>query len=162
MLSIHHSFTGGPVKKAHHPHPRYLHRNEEGVLVDEVVIRQRAGEARRMADRERKNRVVKRKLKNQRINYLALDLIEYRTIRQGNWYDQHRDEDIEDRSFWCLEQMFIFKDIYATMKLRPMRPLEVEQMSAHPHFEDAMEICQKMGLHPLMKLQCHYNVYHVQ
>ena len=44
---------GGPVKKARRPRPRYLRRNEEGVLVDEVVIRQREGEARRMADRER-------------------------------------------------------------------------------------------------------------
>ena len=104
----------------------------------------------------------KRKLKSQRPDYLSMDLIEYRTIRQGNWYDHARDEDIEDMSFWCLEQYFIFKDVYASMNLRPMCPLAVDKMSSHPHFEEAMAICQKMGLHPLMKLQCHYHVYHVQ
>ena len=70
-----------------------------------------------------------------------MDLIEYRTIRQGNWYDQPRDEDIEDRGFWCLEQYFIFKDVYASMHLRPMRPLAVDKMISYPHFEDAMAIC---------------------
>ena len=121
-----------------------------------------ADQAKRAADRERKNRAAKRKLKTQCVDYSTMDFIEYRTIRQGNWYDQPRDEEIEDRSFWCLEQYFIFKDVYANMKLRPMHPLAVNNMSSHPHFEEAMAICQKMGLHPLMKLQCHYHVYHVQ
>ena len=117
VLSIHTSFTGGSRKKVRRPRPRYLRENEEGVLVDEVVIRQRVAEEKRMADqakrtadRERKNRAAKRKLKSQRPDYFTMDLIEYLTIRQGNWYDQPRDEDIEDRGFWCLEQYFIFKD----------------------------------------------------
>ena len=110
MLSIHPSLTGGSRKKVRRPRPRYLRENEEGVLVDEVVIRQRVAEDKRMADqakkaadRERKNRATKRKLKSQRSDYLSMDLIDCRTIRQGNWYDQPRDEDIEDRGFWCLE-----------------------------------------------------------
>ena len=117
MLSIPLLFTGGSRKKIPRPRPRYFHQTEEGRLVDEVVVRQRVSDKRRMADqerrtadRERRNRAAKRKVKTQRVDYSTMDLIEYRTIRQGNWYDHPRDEDIEDRSFWCLEQYFIFKD----------------------------------------------------
>lgn len=48
------------------------------------------------------------------------------------------------------------------MKLRPMRPLGVTYMRAHPNFTQAMSVCQKMGLHHLMGIKCNYNPYLVE
>ena len=83
MLPIHPSFTGGSRKKVRRARPRYLRENEEGVLVDEVVARQRVAEEKRMADqakkvadRERKNRAAKCKMMSQRPDYFTMDLIE--------------------------------------------------------------------------------------
>jgi hypothetical protein len=44
--------------------------------------------------------------------------ISYIAIHQKNWYeDLERDNDIEDKRFWCMEQEYIFKDIYEPMRI---------------------------------------------
>ncbi|KAK1662048.1 hypothetical protein QYE76_050207 [Lolium multiflorum] len=79
--------------------------------------------------------------------------------RQKNWYeDVERELDIEDRRFWCMEQIYIFKDIYEPMKkVRPMQAIDVEVLSQNNHFEDAIWVTGRMGLQKLMKVQCDYN-----
>jgi hypothetical protein len=51
-----------------------------------------------------------------------MDSVSYAAIRQKNWYeDVEREFDIEDSRFWCMEQLYVYKDIYETMKkVRPM------------------------------------------
>jgi hypothetical protein len=97
-LSVHLSFTGGsglPKRK------RRLILNEEGVLVDEVVIRQRQREAARKAEKEKaaKAQARCRKGKATRPNYKSMPEAEYILVRRNNWYATARDEDIEDRGF---------------------------------------------------------------
>jgi hypothetical protein len=99
MLPMPLSFTGGssvPKRK------RRLIRNEEGVLVDEVVIRQRQREAARKAEKEKaaKAQARRRKGKATRPNYKSMPEAEYILVRRTNWYATPRDEDIEDRGFW--------------------------------------------------------------
>ena len=60
-----------------------------------------------------------------------MDGVDYASIRQGDWYTSfERDEEIEDSNFWCMEQLFIYKDIYATMAhpVRPMHPLDLQYL----------------------------------
>jgi hypothetical protein len=83
-----------------------------------------------------------------------MDSISYVAIRQKNWYeDIERDDDIEDKRFWCMEQEYIFKDIYEpTKKVRPMQAINVELLAVNDHFEDAIWVTGRMGLQDLMKV----------
>jgi hypothetical protein len=99
MLSVHISFTSGssmPKRK------RRLVRNKEGVLIDEVAIRQRQREAARKAEKEKAAMVQARRRKGKatRPNYKSMPEAEYILVRRNNWYASPRDEDIEDRGFW--------------------------------------------------------------
>ena len=89
-------------------------------------------------------------------------LTEYSAMRQRNWFDHPRDENIENRHFWCKEQLGIYEDIYSQMNIRPMRPLDLEYLRGKSEFAVPMEITQKMGLHHLMSIQCDYHEYFVQ
>ena len=103
--------------------------------------------------------------KQSRPNYKDMDSVEYATLRQKDWYEEvEKDEDIEDNNFWCMEQMFIYKDIYVPMKkhVRPMHPIDLEHIRSRSYFDDAVEVTYQMGLHPLMVLQCNYNITLVQ
>ncbi|KAK1662579.1 hypothetical protein QYE76_050738 [Lolium multiflorum] len=106
-----------------------------------------------------KSATLRRKGKATRENYKTMDIISYSAIRQKNWYeDVERELDIEDRRFWCMEQIYIFKDIYEPMKkVRPMQAIDVEVLSQNNHFEDAIWVTGRMGLQKLMKVQCDYN-----
>ncbi|KAK1695462.1 hypothetical protein QYE76_012159 [Lolium multiflorum] len=65
----------------------------------------------------RKSTSSRRKNKEPRVNYKSMDLISYAAIRMKKWYeDVARDEEIEGRRFWCVEQECIYKDIYEPMK----------------------------------------------
>ncbi|KAK1632010.1 hypothetical protein QYE76_006325 [Lolium multiflorum] len=76
----------------------------------------------------RKSVTSRRKNKEVRENYKAMDSVSYSAIRLKNWYDDvPRDEEIEGRRYWCIEQEFIYKDIYEPMKnLRPMQAINVD------------------------------------
>jgi hypothetical protein len=79
---------------------------------------------------------MRRKGKDTRIKYKDMDIIDYVALRQKNWYeDDERDLDIEDLRFWCMEQLFIFKDLYETkIKVRPMNPIDLDALEEKHHF----------------------------
>ncbi|KAK1630548.1 hypothetical protein QYE76_004863, partial [Lolium multiflorum] len=107
----------------------------------------------------RKSVTSRRKNKEVRENYKTMDPVSYSAIRLKNWYDDvPRDEDIAGRRYWCTEQEFIFKDIYEPMKnLRPMQAIDVDILAINNHFEDAIWVAGKMGLHDIMKIQCDFS-----
>ncbi|KAK1607828.1 hypothetical protein QYE76_031501 [Lolium multiflorum] len=107
----------------------------------------------------RKSVTSRRKNKEVRENYKTMDPVSYSAIRQKNWYDDvPRDEDIAGRRYWCAEQEFIFTDIYEPMKnLRPMQAIDVDILAVNDHFEDAIWVAGKMGLHDIMKIQCDFS-----
>jgi hypothetical protein len=78
-----------------------LVQNDEGVLVDEVAIRQRQREAARKAEKEKAAKVQAhcRKGKATRPNYKSMPEADYIVLRHNNWYATARDEDTEDRGF---------------------------------------------------------------
>ncbi|KAK1651987.1 hypothetical protein QYE76_069792 [Lolium multiflorum] len=107
----------------------------------------------------RKSVTSRRKNKEVRENYKAMDPVSYSAIRLKNWYDDvPRDEEIAGRRYWCIEQEFIYKDIYEPMKnLRPMQAIDVDILAINDHFEDAIWVAGKMGLLEIMKIQCDYS-----
>ncbi|KAK1619699.1 hypothetical protein QYE76_025216, partial [Lolium multiflorum] len=107
----------------------------------------------------RKSVTSRRKNKEVRENYKAMDSVSYSAIRLKNWYDDvPRDEEIAGRRYWCIEQEFIYKDIYEPMKnLRPMQAINVDILAVNDHFEDAIWVAGKMGLLEIMKIQCDYS-----
>ncbi|KAK1697505.1 hypothetical protein QYE76_014202 [Lolium multiflorum] len=107
----------------------------------------------------RKSVTSRRKNKEVRENYKAMDSVSYSAIRLKNWYDDvPRDEEIAGRRYWCIEQEFIYKDIYEPMKnLRPMQAIDVDILAINDHFEDAIWVAGKMGLLEIMKIQCDYS-----
>ena len=56
--------------------------------------------------------------------------------------------------------MYIYKDIYLPMKkpVRPMHAINLEHLRSRYYFDDVVEVISQMGLHPLMMLQCNYNI----
>ena len=88
-----------------------------------------------------------------------MDIVTYAAIRMKNWYeDLPRDEETEGMRFWCMEQEFIYKDIYEPMKkVRPMQAINVDDLAVNNHFEDAIWVTGRMGLQDLMKIQCDYS-----
>ena len=74
-------------------------------MTDCAVIRDREREEARELELERKRKAAARKHrgKQPRINYRTMILTEYSAMRQRNWFDQPRDEDIENPHFWCKE-----------------------------------------------------------
>ncbi|KAK1662194.1 hypothetical protein QYE76_050353 [Lolium multiflorum] len=107
----------------------------------------------------RKSVASRRKNKEVRENYKTMDPISYSAIRMKNWYeDLPRDEEIEGRRYWCMEQEFIYKDIYEPMKnLRPMQAIDVDLLAVNNHFEDAIWVAGRLGLKDIMKIQCDYS-----
>ncbi|KAK1667327.1 hypothetical protein QYE76_055486 [Lolium multiflorum] len=107
----------------------------------------------------RKSVTSRRKNKEVRENYKAMDSVSYSAIRLKNWYeDVPRDEEIEGRRYWCIEQEFIYKDVYEPMKnLRPMQAINVDILAVNDHFEDAIWVAGRMGLLEIMKIQCDYS-----
>jgi hypothetical protein len=158
MLSMSISLTGGsglPKRK------RRLIPNEDGVLVDEVVLRQRQREAARNAQKEKlaKAQARRRKGKDTRPNSKSMPKPDYILVRRKNWYATPRDEDIEDLGFWCEEQWAIYRDIYESFKnpTRPMHPIDLDDLRSKTYFDEAISVLEKMGLTELATLQCNYN-----
>ena len=160
--------TGDSSRKRTKGYTRKRHfiQNEHGVGVDETIIAREAREAARgPAVRGRRAPKVtsskpSRKGKETRPNYKTMDLIQYAGIRQSNWYNTPRDEQIDDPNFWCMEQSFIYRDIYLDYRhpIRPMQPYRMQDIKAKPKFAQAAEVLEEMGLAPLIELQCPYNV----
>jgi hypothetical protein len=67
-------------------------------------------------------------------------------VRRNNWYATPRDEDIEDRGFWCEEQWAIYRDIYESFKnpTRPMHPIDLDHLRSKTYFDEAISVIEKM------------------
>jgi hypothetical protein len=85
---------------------------------------------------------------------------DYIVLRRNDWYTAApRDEEIEDRGFWCMEQWFIYRDVYETLKnpTRPMHAIDLAHLHSKTYFDDAISVIEKMGLTKLAVLRCNYN-----
>ena len=103
----------------------------------------------------------KKKGKETRPNYLTMNNIDYAQVRQSNWYrNVPRDENIEDPNFWCMEQLYIHKDIYLhyTHPIRPMQPYRLRDIKEKASYAQAAYVLEEMGMVSLMEKQCPYNV----
>jgi hypothetical protein len=158
MLSMSLSLTCGlSVLKRKH---RFI-RNEDGVLVDEVVIRQHQREAARNAQIEKlaKAQARRRKGKETRPNYKSMPEPDYILVWRNNWYATPQDEEIEDSGFWCEEQWAIYRDVYEPLKnpTWPMHPIDLDHLRSKTYFDEAVSVLEKMGLTKLATLQCNFN-----
>ena len=102
-----------------------------------------------------------KKLKETRPNYLTMNPIDYARVRQSNWYtSMPRDDDIEDPNFWCMEQIYIYNDIYKHYNhpIRPMQPYRMRDIKAKASYAQAADVIEQMGLVSLIEKQCPYNV----
>jgi hypothetical protein len=135
--------------------------NEDGVLVDEVVIRQHQREAARKLQKEKlaKAQARHRKGKETRPNYKTMPEPDYILVRRNNWYATPRDEDIDDRGFWYEEQWAVYHDVYEPLKnpTRPMHPIDLDHLRSKTYFDDVVSVLEKMGLTELATLQCNFN-----
>ena len=111
------AFTGGsqspkaPLKRARKV---TLEMNKEGRLADKRVTQQR--EKDRAAARKIKSIAdPKKKGNNKRSNYKEdVDLISYSSMRQEDWFEG-QDREVGLRNFWCMEQKYVYDDIYMTL-----------------------------------------------
>ena len=96
-------------------------------MTDQYVVRDQASEAARQKEQEKKKRSAERRKKGNdaRTNFRDIDSVEYSTMRQGDWFRKPRDANLTNDNFWTVEQLYVYKDIYEHMKLRPMRPLDL-------------------------------------
>ena len=88
---------------------------------------------------------------------------EYRELRKTDLYALPRTS--EDPRYWRKEQAVFMKDVYGVLTKSPICPqkfMSVEKMCLSPYFNDALWICDKLGLYNLMELREDYNVHLVQ
>jgi hypothetical protein len=160
-------FTGaGPAKRSR---PHYLRPNEEGIFEDEVSIRRKQHESVRKvkatkyakkAARDAKKAAQANKGKSPRVNYKTMSSVSYSALRQNDWYaTQPRLVHIEDRRFWCPEQLYIFQDIFAPMRklICPMHPIDLGFLKSKEYFVPAVQVVERLGLTGLMTFQCEYD-----
>ena len=143
-----------------------LRATEEGSYVDSGAIlqRRRQEERRTPAERRRAGTAKQNKGKQVRLNYNEIANPEYGLIRRKDWYtEDRRDNDLTDRSFWCAEQEYIYKDVYATLSkpIRPMATIDLTHLSKQQYFADAYNVLDQMGLLHLMTVQCDYNTHFI-
>ena len=108
--------SGVPKTYKRRPRSRYFRDDGQGNLVDEVELRRRKNEEKRMVEQAKRTRkgVSKRKGKDPKINYRALDAVSFSTIRHRDLFAElPRDDELGDTRFWCAEQKGIYEDIYA-------------------------------------------------
>src|SRR3954468_21483530 len=85
---------------------------------------------------------------------------EYRELRKTDFYALPRTN--EDPRYWRKEQAVLMKDVYGVLTRSPVCPLKfmsVEKMRQSPYFNDALWICEKLGLYNLMELHEDYSVH---
>jgi hypothetical protein len=134
----------------------------EGVLVDEVVIRQRQRQAAKKVEKEKLAKAqARRKGKATRPNYKNMPEPDYSLVRRNDWYATPRDEAIEDHGFWCEGQWAIFCDVYDSLKnpTRPMHLIDLDHLRSQSYFDDVVSVIEKLGLTELANLKCNFNLH---
>jgi hypothetical protein len=53
-------------------------------------------------------KVARRQARVPQVNFETMDSVEYSALRQLDWFSEERDEELEDRRFWCLNQKLIY------------------------------------------------------
>ena len=149
--------SSGPPPPKRRRRRRFISDEETRVLTDEYVIRQRKKEAEReKAKAERQRQAEQRtKKKNDRPDYRTMDTPGYVLVRSKDWYmEMEREYDLDDTSFWCAEQEFIYKDIYEKAKkpIRPMEATDLTHLSSHPEFSEVYGVLEQLGLLHLMTI----------
>jgi hypothetical protein len=131
---------------------------------EEFISQQAEQEASLEAAKEKAARVAKRAARNPsrvpRVNYDTMNSVEYSALMQLDWYSEARDEELEDTHFWCVAQKGIYEDICHPMSQRVcyMHVLDRTHLrKKSEYFGDALGIMKRLGLFPLMDIQCHYN-----
>jgi hypothetical protein len=84
---------------------------------------------------------------------------EYMAMRKTNFFAQAKNT--EASNFHRKEQELIYKEIYAKLtkfKVCPQKTIDFEHLHKHAYFEEALWITEKLGLHPLMKINQDYNI----
>ena len=159
-------FTGGPSgsSKKSRPRPRPMVIDQYGDMTEVNIVRERAKEAeiQKAQDKKKKAAEKRKRGKEARTNYSDMDRVEYSILRQQDWFSQRRDENFTNDNFWTVDQLYIFKDIYEHMNLRPTRPLDLKFLKKKPEFAEAVDVTQRLGLHHLMGIQCPYDQYYVK
>src|SRR3954465_1640065 len=103
-------------------------------------------------------RTASRKGKQSRPNYKSMDSLQYAYIRQTYYYDEaDGDGPPEDSMYWKAHFRAIHDDVYATLKLRPMHPINLTEAQSKARLLEAFDVTNKMGLHHLMTIQCDYD-----
>jgi hypothetical protein len=93
------------------------------------------------------------------VTVLDLSLVEYREMRKNNFFSMAKNT--EGHSFDRKEQELIFKEIYAKMakdNVCPQNTIDFAYLEKYTYFEEAIWITEKLGLHPLMKINENYNI----
>ena len=100
---------------------------------------------RRRAPVIKKKAPKRRKGKATRVNYLVMNLVDYAKVTRKDWYTAtQRDAGIEDPNFWCMEQLFIHKDIYLNFRhpIHPMLHIKMCSLSNKPSFAQAPHVIE--------------------
>jgi hypothetical protein len=90
---------------------------------------------------------------------LDLSQPEYRAMRKTNFFAQPKNTEVGN--FHRKEQELIFKEIYVKLtkyKVCPQKTINFAHLYKHAYFEEALWITEKLGLHPLMKINQDYNI----
>jgi hypothetical protein len=80
-------------------------------------------------------------------------------MRKNNFFAMTKNT--EASNFHCKEQELIFKEMYAKLtkdKVCYQKTIDFGHLHKHAYFEEALWITEKLGLHPLMKINQDYNV----
>jgi len=98
-----------------------------------------------------------------RSNYAKMALHKYIEYREVNPYLSPRSPQMASSGvnawFYTPSQVYVFQDCYGK-KLKPVpeqRAVDVDYMRKNPgYFGEALEMCEKFGLLPIMQVQCDY------
>ena len=129
--------------------------------VQDSVARQQRRDAASRIQREQQ-REQEEAAKRQKFNNLTtikdLSKDEYREMRFQISYRLPRTS--HSHLFHRMEQELIYREHYGSLtknEVAPPHVLDFEHLQ-HLYFSDAMWVCEKLRLFPLMKIQEHYNV----
>jgi hypothetical protein len=65
--------------------------------------------AQEAAQAKEAKKAARRQAKAPQVNFETMSSMEYSALRQLDWFAEPRDEELEDRRFWCLNQKLIYE-----------------------------------------------------
>jgi hypothetical protein len=126
----------------------------------EAIRKVKAAKDAKKAARDAKKAAQASKGKSPRVNYKKMSSVSYSALRQLDWYtSQLRSNHIEDHRFRCMEQLYIYQDIFAPMSkpIRLMHPIDLAYLKSKEYFVPAVQVVERLGLTGLMTCQCNYD-----